>query len=232
MIKLNKLYLKNTILELIIIMVISSVGLYYDFERIIFLGAVFCFLFEGFYNKYRTKEMLVDNSFELVKSFLYGYIFIILIRYLLDPMLLNGIELGDGYLFNRLAKIMIIYLIIIVFKITHKRDVKVVSFDNDGRINNKLIIISLVLSLVHINLNFYNKIALRAILVIIHFIIIKNINAFYLKGLLILGLIISFFAGNFVSMALLLIYFLNIKEANKRNIKTELDKINEIELTN
>jgi len=231
-IKLNKLYLKNIILELIIIMMISSVGLYYDFERIIFLGAVFCFLFEGFYNKYRTKEMLVDNSFELVKSFLYGYIFIILIRYLLDPMLLNGTELGDSYLFNRLAKIMIIYLIIIVFKITHKRDFKVVSFDNDSRINNKLIIISLVLSLVHINLNFYNKIALRAILVIIHFIIIKNINDFYLKGLLILGLIISFFAGNFVSMALLLIYFLNIKEANKRNIKTELDKINEIELTN
>ena len=232
MIKLNKLYLKNTILELIIIMMISSVGLYYDFERIIFLGAVFCFLFEGFYKKYRTKEMLVDNSFELVKSFLYGYIFIILIRYLLDPMLLNGTELGDGYLFNRLAKIMIFYLIIIVFKITHKRDFKVISSDNDGRINNKLIIISLVLSLVHINLNFYNKIALRAILVIFHFIIIKNINDFYLKGLLILGLVISFFAGNFVSMALLLIYFLNIKEANKRNVKTELDKINEIELTN
>lgn len=226
---MNRLYEKNASIELMIIIILAIIGLYYEFERIIFLTAVFIFLFECFYSKYRNKDILINKNFELVKIFIYIYFIIIVIRYFLDPMLFYegsfSIERNDSYIFNRLGMIFSLYGVILLYKNSHKREYKKFSFFKDELVNNKLIYISLFLNFIYIIGNFYNRILFKIISVIIHFIIIKNINSSYFPFLLIILSTISFLSGNYISISLMFMCYLNFKQNNKKEPKDEITEI-------
>ncbi|MDD2181240.1 MAG: hypothetical protein PHW32_02600 [Bacilli bacterium] len=228
---MNKLYIKNSNIELILIMILSFIGLYYGFERIIVFTAIIIFGFENFYSKCRNKDVLVNKSFELVKRFIYIYMAIIIIRYFSDPMLLYGKELMDRYLFNRLSIVLLLYGGMLLYKTSHKQVFEKNSFDKDINITNKLLYISLISIIVHININFHNNILLKLILVILHLIIIKNIDTFYLKFLIIFVSIVSLISGNYISAALLFICYLNLKEKNKKTLESELEDIKNIDVS-
>lgn len=212
-------------------MILSFIGLYYGFERIIVFTAIIIFGFENFYSKCRNKDVLVNKSFELVKRFIYIYMAIIIIRYFSDPMLLYGKELMDRYLFNRLSIVLLLYGGMLLYKTSHKQVFEKNSFDKDINITNKLLYISLISIIVHININFHNNILLKLILVILHLIIIKNIDTFYLKFLIIFVSIVSLISGNYISAALLFICYLNLKEKNKKTLESELEDIKNIDVS-
>lgn len=221
---MNKLYLKNIKIEFIIIMVLSLIGLYYDFERIIFFSALFIFIFRSLYCKYRNKNILINKKIKLIKLLIYIYIIIVLIRYFFGVL-----SIGDNYLFYHLLPVFLLYGLILLYQKIKQQNFKSISLYKNLNTNRNLIYMSLFLNLFHLVFTFYNDIFQKLFSVIIHFIIIRNLDMFYIKFIILIAFIISFSIGNFVSCALLFICFLNTAN-NNNNIEEEIEKIKNIKL--